>query len=106
MAISNRTRDVIERTIRNGPGSYATEIVTALNNASLNTTLSLRSINAMKKHVGGGAAEQIAAMLAAGSKANLAAAKGQDAWLKKSLWIWLKDRDAVNDVFNQIATVV
>ena len=106
MAIANRTRDLIERTMRSGPGSHATEIVTALNNAALTTVVSKDSINALKKHVGQAAGHEIFLMLKTGSKTNVAAARGEDAYLRNALFSWLKDRDASNDVFTQIATVV
>ena len=106
MAIANRTRDLIERTMRSGAGSHATDLVTALNNAALTTTLAPRTLNSLKRHVGHAAGEEIYAMLKNGSKTNVTAAVGQDAWLRDALFRWLKDRDAANDVFTQIATVV
>ena len=104
MAIANRTRDLIERSLR--PGSQSAEVITALNNASLNTVLSYNAIRALHQQIGARGGNALATMLAAGSKTNVAAATGQDSWVRQGLFQWLKDRDAANDVFTQIATVV
>ena len=106
MAIAARTVALIELTLRPGAGSPASEVVTALNNASLNTTLSQDTLGKLKRHVGNAAGDEIYAMLRAGSKTNVTGALGQDAYLRNALFAWLKDRDAANDVFTQIATVV
>lgn len=104
MAIQNRTRDLIERSLR--PGSQSAEIITALNNAALTTVLSQDALGKLKKHVSERIGNQLFTMLQNGGKMTVTAAQAQDAYLKQALFNWLKDRDAANDVFNQIATVV
>ena len=77
-----------------------------MNNAALNTTFSKDAVNKLKMHVGQAVGHEIFLMLRNGSKTNVTGALGQDAYLRNAFFHWLKDRDAANDVFTQIATVV